>query len=427
MFPNTLSRSPKYWRPKLSPFWIRFWRPFRRVQQRREQRLEEIEVRGLEHLQEVADPGQGVLIVPNHPGSADAYAMYHVADELGTPFYFMAAWQLFQRLGRPARWILQRHGVFSVDREGADLRAFKTAVDILKSRPNPLVIFPEGEVYHVNDRITPFREGPATIALSAAKRGDRPVVVVPAAIKYYYTADPTPELVRIMDELERKIFWRPQSEKPLAERIYRFAEGPLALKELEYLGRTSSGPLPERVAALREDVLQKLEAKYVVNRANTVPERIKALRQQILQRMEDAHAGSDSGGNPQPYQNDLDDVFFCVQLFSYPGDYVDQAPTIERIAETIDKFAEDVLGRRRASVCASRRIVVALGEAIPVDGKHRKTAGPELTRQMEQRVQNLLDAMPASTRFGTAPDESQAAAHTQSGEEKTHGRKPVGV
>ena len=43
--------------------------------------------------------------------------------------------------------------------------AFRQAVEILQSRPNPLVIFPEGEVYHLNQRITPFREGPAAMAL----------------------------------------------------------------------------------------------------------------------------------------------------------------------------------------------------------------------------------------------------------------------
>ena len=44
-------------------------------------------------------------------------------------------------------------------------------------------------------------------------------------------------------------------ELPLPERIYRFAEGAMALKELEHMGRTSSGPLNERTDALAEHIV----------------------------------------------------------------------------------------------------------------------------------------------------------------------------
>ena len=40
----------------------------------------------------------------------------------------------------------------------------------------------------------------------------------------------------------------------------------------------------------------------------------------------------------------MEDLFFATQLFSYPGDYLADDPSIERIAETIDKFEEDILG-----------------------------------------------------------------------------------
>lgn len=66
--------------------------------------------------------------------------------------------------------ILQQHGCFSVDREGTDMPAFRHAVAILKEKINPLVIFPEGEVYHINERVTPFREGPAAIVLTPSKK-----------------------------------------------------------------------------------------------------------------------------------------------------------------------------------------------------------------------------------------------------------------
>ncbi|REJ73983.1 MAG: 1-acyl-sn-glycerol-3-phosphate acyltransferase [Planctomycetota bacterium] len=391
---------PQWWSPKLSRFWVSLCRPFRRMAQRCAHLVNEIQVHGVEHLRDAMQREQGILITPNHPGSADAYIMQHVADQVGQPFYFMAAWQLFDESKRLGRFVLRKHGVFSVDREGTDIRAFKQAVQILSDEPAPLVIFPEGEVYHVNDRLTPLREGAAAIALSAVRRGQRPLAIVPTAIKYQYLEDPRPELLKVMDELETKIFWRPQRHLDLAERIYRFAEGPLALKELEYLGSTSAGPLPDRVAALRDAVLSQWEEHYGQPKANaTAPERIKALRHQIIKRIDAGGDGSDTA----QHSNALDDVFFCVQLFSYPGDYVVQSPTIERIAETIDKFAEDVLGKSRTSVCAPRRVVVSLGDPIAVDhspdaagSSDRKAVVSSLTRQLEERMQRLLDEMPPS-------------------------------
>ena len=47
---------------------------------------------------------------------------------------------------------------------------------------------------------------------------------------------------------------------------------------------------------------------------------------------------------------DLEDLFLVVQLYSYPGDYVAEKPSIERMAETLDKLEEDVLERFSAKV-----------------------------------------------------------------------------
>ncbi len=125
----------------------------------------------MDHLRTAAGAGQGVMITPNHSGHADPFIMYHVSDEVRRPFYFLTAWQVFQQLGPIGRRMLQHHGCFSIDREGTDLKAFRQATDVLEQGQHPLVVFPEGEVYHINERVTPFRQGAAAIALSAARRG----------------------------------------------------------------------------------------------------------------------------------------------------------------------------------------------------------------------------------------------------------------
>jgi len=379
---------PRRWSPKLSPLWVNIWRPLRRLLRVKVKGVLEVEVRGAEHLKGATEDRCGVLITPNHAAHADPFVVYEAADELGRPFYFMTAWQVFGRLRMVERIMLQQHGCFSVDREGTDMQAFRQAVSILQESSNPLVIFPEGEVYHINDRVTPFREGPAVIAMTAAKRANRSVVCVPCAIKYTYVQDPTPRLIELMSRLEERILWRSRPDIPLAERIYRFAEAALSLKEQEYLGHTQQGPLPERISSLSHKVLEGLEGRYEIHPSceATLPERVKALRKEVIEHLKAAAEDNEQG------RLDLDDLFFVTQLFSYPGDYVAGKPSIERMAETLDKFEEDVLRAPTATIRGGRRAVVSFGE--PIEVKHsrdRKTATHTLTEILEDRVQVLLD------------------------------------
>ncbi|HEX8201960.1 MAG TPA: hypothetical protein VF590_15905, partial [Isosphaeraceae bacterium] len=94
---------------------------------------------------------------------------------------------------------------------------------------------------------------------------------------------------------------------------------------------------------------------------------------------------------------DLDDVFVAVQAFSYPGDYLTEHPTLERIAETLTKLDEDLLrDNDYAPPLGPRRAVVRIGAPIDVgarlaeSGKSRQ-AMSALTTELERRIQGLLD------------------------------------
>lgn len=391
MDPTRFEKPPRWWGPRLSSFWVRFWRPLRERYRRRVQRLVEIEVRGLDHVRQVMSSGHGILITPNHSGHADALIMYEAADQVGTPLYFMTAWQVLGLTPRIRSLIFRQHGCFSVDREGTDLRAFKEAVDILQNRPQPLVIFPEGEVYHLNERITPFREGPATIALSAGHRGEREVVCVPCGIRYEYIEDPTPELLVVMSRLEEALFWRPTPERALDQRIYRVAAAMLSLKEIEYLGGPQVGSIPERIDHLSKSILARIEDKYGISaKDRIIPERVKACRQKAISRL-----GAETTDEERAAAGiDLDDLYLVIQLFSYPGDYVSEKPTLYRMAETLDKFEEDILRRQTATIRGTRRATVTFGKPIATSD-FGKRDGPGLTRALEERVQAILDAAAA--------------------------------
>lgn len=375
---------------------MRVWRPLRRRRSRKLHGVVSVDVRGMDVLRSAWDGSRGVLITPNHASHADPFALIEAADQLRTPFYFMTAWQVFAMTHRLGRRVLSHHGCFSINREGHDTRALRFAVRALETPKRPLVIFPEGEVYHLNDRVMPFRRGAATAAMLAAERSRRPILCVPCGLKFQFVNDPTVHLLDLTSRLERALLWTPRTSDPLPKRVHRLVEGVVALQEMDIQGRPQEGSLGSRIGALIEEILAKLEEKHrAAGRGSTIPERVKRLRFSAIRQIENA---ADSSAERACGERDLNQLFLAMQLFSYPIDYLDGEPSIERLSETLDKLEEDILGAATAGVRGHRRATVLFGEPIavePAPGIDRRAAN--LTARMEASVQALLDELNASS------------------------------
>jgi hypothetical protein len=151
-------------------------------------------------------------------------------------------------------------------------------------------------------------------------------------------------------------------------------------------------------------VLGALESRHGLRREGQTgkfPERVKLVRQAIIRKL-----GSDPQSNGKApalapderrqLEQDMDDVFFVTQLYSYPGDYVVERPTIERMAETLDKFEEDILGLDLPRVRGRRRVTIRFGEPMPVSSERRRDEVARLTAEMQQRVQALINEINAA-------------------------------
>ncbi len=385
----TYTSAATWWPPRLSPFWIRVIRPIRIRRQRRRERLRDIAIYGFDHLRQSVERGEGVMIVSNHAANPDPYLLLAVGDQLGRPFYYLVAWQLLAIYGRIGRWTLRRHGCFSINREGAGLTGLRRAVDILRESPHPLVLFPEGEIYHNNDHPAPFRTGAAAIALSAAHRAQRRIVCIPAAIRYWYLGDPIPRLLPLLHQLENQLFGVPRPESILAARVYRLTEEVVSRREAEYLGRPQEGPLALRTTSLADTILSRLERDYGIPATGAnLPERVNNLRRLAIPRAEQPPPAEP---DRQDAARDLEDLHVAAQLFSYSQDYLDDYPTLEHVGEILDKFEEDVLGVPTATARADRHGAILFGEPIEVQSS-RPTAADiaGLTATLERRVKELL-------------------------------------
>jgi allophanate hydrolase subunit 1 len=87
-------------------------------------------------------------------------------------------------------------------------------------------------------------------------------------------------------------------------------------------------------------------------------------------------------------------LFLATQLYSYPGDYLFEHPSVERLAETLDKLEEDALGEVYPTVRAAREVLVQFDDPIELPrGKENRMSAAELTDRVESCVQRMLDAM----------------------------------
>ena len=385
--------------PKYSRGWAAFLKQLSyRYHLGRKFKVTRIHVEGEDRLGKLAADKHSILVAPNHADHADPHVVVYAGRQCGVRFNFMAAREAFE-VSRLGGYALQRMGVFSIDREGADLAAVKMAMEILQKGQFPLVIFPEGEIYHHHEKLDMLNEGAATILLrSAAKSKDgKRAYMVPTAIRY--TRDPSvaDTFTERIERLEASITWKSRPYKDIVERIYHLGGGLLALKEQEFLGRSLSGELSERLAAFQLALVEMIETKHGRSPGGElIPERVKAMRGHIRKILTDESANHVEKEIWELY-DDLDALFVAVQLYSYPGQYLREQPDHNRIAETLLKLEEDVLGKGQYPSPGEAFIKfdepIAIDEFLAEHSLDSKSAVNPLTHHVGERIQTMLGEM----------------------------------
>lgn len=388
---------PYSFRPPRMKLWLR---PLvllmnRHKQLQRDYRIGKVEGSGFERVAELCARGDAVMLAPNHSDHSDPHLIIELAARVGLHPYFMGAREIFET-SLTNRLALQWSGVFSVDRDGPDLSAIKTAIQLLEESGQPLVMFPEGEIYHHHRRIDPLNEGVASILLKAAKRlkQGRQAWLVPVAMRFFHPPEIEATFSDRLSRLEDRIGWTPKPKMQVVERVVRLATGMLALKETEFLGVAGAGEIKDRLTALCENLLSEVESRYPKDaRATTPPERVRALRYRIRRRLLDEQQPPE-GAEREILLEDLDRVFTALQAHSYIGDYVSIDPSMDRTAEMIMKLEEDLFGFPEYPVERSARVdageAIAVSEGIEAGEWSGKEGPAKLTRHLEEQLVDML-------------------------------------
>lgn len=367
-------------------------------------RIESIELRHADRVLPVIRSTQRCVLLPNHSTHSDPQMMLEVQRRLGINAATMAAYDVFLR-GKRQAWFMQSIGCFSVDRDGSDKQAMNCAVETLTSGKRALTIFPEGNVFLMNDRVAPFLGGAAFIAMRAQKKlgKDKPVYALPISLKYTHTTDCTSEIERHIGELESALSTESAADNSLRRRLRQIGLRVLSrnLRQRGFIEPVvDDDDLTNVLKSSAIQIIERLEQKIDIKpKADQPPlDRIRNIRAAIHQTRIDETKQLDH----RAAHGWADEAILAFRILSYSGDYLSASPTLDRHAETLEKLRED-LAEEILPPIGPRNVVVQFGDPINLaeylGAKNSRQALSDLTASFEAAVQQGIAETIAANEF----------------------------
>jgi len=399
-----MSESPSF-RPAKPRGWvIRAVQTFLRFDLARRNRLH-LEPRDLDVLLALPQ-GAGIILTANHADETDFKACLELSRRSGRRFLFMMNREAFDDGYGVAGWWLQRLGAFSVERGGPhNEEAKRFAVEVVMRGWVVLVIFPEGEIYYLNDLVQPFKSGAVDIGMQAAvearrTRPDWTAYLVPMAFKYRYREPIIPILERRTRAMEQYLNIR-IAGLSLQQRLSQIMADLLRRQELAHHLRPAADRLTDlgdRVQEVRQAILSQAEARYAgaaaspqartMDRAWRLGSHLRAL----LNR----RAPYGAEGREQA-RTDLASSESVAQMAGWQPRYTEGDPSQERLAETVIKLEREVYRTKRPRQLAKRDLFIRIGEpidlgrSIPDYLRDAQAVRRILAERLRDEIQRLLE------------------------------------
>jgi hypothetical protein len=266
-----------------------------------------------------------------------------------------------------------------------------------------LVIFPEGEIYYLNDRVQPFKSGAVDIGMHAVieAREARPnwtAYLVPVAFKYRYREPILPILERRTRSMEQYLSIR-IAGLSLQQRLSQIMADLLRRQALAHHLRPAADRLTdlgERVQEVREAILSQAEARYAgaaaTPQARTLDRawRLSSHLRGLLTRR-GAYSGQDRG----QARTDLASSESVAQMAGWQPQYTEGDPSQERLAETVIKLEREVYGTKRPRQLAKRDLFIRIGEPIDLGHSilHYHRDAQDVRRMLADRLRDEIQRL----------------------------------
>lgn len=342
----------------------------------------------------------GVVLTPNHADEVDPRICMELSRRSGRKFIFMCNREAFDEYWGLAGWLLQRLGLFSVERGAHDVAARQYSVDVIKQSKNVLVIFPEGEIYYLNDVVQRFHTGAVQLCMEAIMERRREnsqwtAFLVPMAIKYRYNPPVSGILQERIKRMETHLGYEASGE----DTINRLRAIVRRIIETQELSHRVSDPDPDNqeltqhISVVRRAILAKLEDKYddhSIDQRATI-DASWALSARLREML--AEAPTNSG----EIRQDLSSLHEVAHLVSLQPSYYASNPSGERLAEVVLKLERELYGIKRPKQLGRRDVFVQLEKPIDIGAyavefdRNPHVSREHITSLLHDKIQRMID------------------------------------
>ena len=401
---NLYDRPFVYFPPQTNKFILTLGRLYNRYyyMPSREHLVKSVRCEGEDNIRRLAsDKRNRLIFLLNHPTHSDSQVIVEAFRQAGVTTNFMAAYDLFFRQSAFNRWVMQKVGSFSVDRESFNSEPIKEAVNILLKGKYHLTLFSEGRPYLQNDLVTPFQSGGAFIAASAQKRldargkGER-ILLVPVAIKLTHNENCRDKILNMLESLNKFLDITPDNELKIEEAIEQTA---MALME-KGLKSFGFAPSKGKTTEDRQNYSGEMIVKSLEKEMSILPESGKNINERVLFIRGEVHkimlATNIDSRLWALSRVRAQKIMLAMKILSYPHDYLKKNPTLDRCGEIVERLIEDKQSKAIPPY-SIRKALVHFGEAftlseIDPSGKMSKNELLiETTRFGESTIQDMLD------------------------------------
>ncbi len=347
-------------------------------------------------------PGAGVVLIPNHADETDPRICLELSRRTGKRFFSMCNREAFDEIYGLAGWALQRLGHFSVERGAHDTDAKKFAIETVQKGEDVLVIFPEGEIFYLNEMVQAFHSGAVEICMQAIveKRKTDPnftAFLVPMAIKYHYTLPIENLLLTRIEKMEARLSIK-EYAPTLSGRLHRIQKTLLEREQAAYkiqIETTGQDDLYQEIVETENAIISQVEEKHKERKVSQ-SHIIDQSWQLSAELKEDLAIQTDIAVQKELKQ-DIDALKEVAQLSSWRPQYYGDDASLDRLAEGLMKLERELYRIKRPAPLTTRDVYVKLSEPIdlstvlPQYEEDARSLRHSLTENLQEKIQGLVD------------------------------------